>query len=335
MRHILRVAKAFAASIVLLNTMSPMVSGDVPLRSELEPARPMNIFEMMSVNIRAVAQLLRSENIPIDAGLLFTPSGRQKLRAQLTLYPDMQITKTLSGPLRGVVMADTLTFPGTSLVDGDTLIIARQVIFTGRAPTIKGAHDFHLFVLDSINVENGAETVINIDTSGSHGIAGVDGPKGKKDGIGGPGTNGTNGSNAGNQTIMFSNINAGSFHIIANGGDGGAGGRGGPGGAGGSGGNGGRAGWIVISPPSKYLSDHIETHARAGSGGRLGIGGGSVYGNGTHGQSGESGDLTGATVKFPSDFKNGKGGIGAEPGVTTETCTQWFSVHGREYIGCF
>jgi hypothetical protein len=294
-----------------------MVSGDVAHRSELEPTRPMNIFEMMSANIRAVARLLRSENIPIDAGLLFTPNGRQKLGSQLTLYPDMQIAKTLSAPLHGIVMADTLTFPETSLIDGDTLIIARQVIFTGRAPTIKGGHDFHFFVLDSITVEDGAQTVITIDTSGSHG-----------------GT-GTNGKNAGHQTIMFSNINAGSFNIVANGGDGGAGDKGGPGQTGGNGGNGGRAGSIVISPPSKYLFDHIETHARAGTGGRPGVGGDSITGNGTHGKPGEHGESSGGTLKFPSDFKNGKGGIGAEPGITTETCTQWFSVLRREYIGCF
>ncbi len=120
----------------------------------------------MSVHIRKVAELLKEEGVEIEAQLLFTANGRKKLRPQLLGIPQMYLSKGHSGRLRGVVMADILTLPEKVKIERDTVIIARRVNFTGRAPTIKGPHDLHLFALDSANVSNSRETVVTIDTSG-------------------------------------------------------------------------------------------------------------------------------------------------------------------------
>jgi hypothetical protein len=86
----------------------------------------------------------------------------------------MYLSKVNSGRLRGVVLADILTLPEKVKIESDTVIIARRVNFTGRAPTIKGPHNIHFFALDSANVNNGRETVVTIDTwSRSKRVAGV------------------------------------------------------------------------------------------------------------------------------------------------------------------
>ena len=65
---------------MLLITTDPKVSGDVVCKSEpqvsqltsAEQGKRLEV-KILSYNIRRVTQILRAENIPIEAGLLFTP----------------------------------------------------------------------------------------------------------------------------------------------------------------------------------------------------------------------------------------------------------------------
>lgn len=134
---------------------------------KLTAAQKAKIPELKDVskNIRRVSKILNAEGVQIEAGLLFTPNGRKKARPQLEAYPDMYLSKTDTGPLRGVLMAENLTLSEKVKIGGDTVIIAKHLNFTGRAPVIKGPHDLHLFVLDSAKT-NGPGTVVTIDTSG-------------------------------------------------------------------------------------------------------------------------------------------------------------------------
>ena len=124
------------------------------------------MLKAMAVNIQSVAKVLKDEKVDIAAELFFTSRGRKKLSAQLEQFPGMQSAKFYSGPLRGVVMADTLTFAEKLSIEADTVVIARQIVFNGKAPVIKGPHDLHVFALNSVNAANGTDTVITIDTSG-------------------------------------------------------------------------------------------------------------------------------------------------------------------------
>jgi hypothetical protein len=168
----LRVLIVFITSAVfLLSFLFPIGSAQnqsPPQARELTPRQKalLQTVKDMSGSIRSVAKVLREEGIPIEAGLLFTVHGRKKLRAQLDTFPDMQLSKVHSQPLRGLVMASTIKLSEKSRVEGDTVIIAKHVILSGRAPLIKGPHDIHLFALDSIKAANGRETVITIDSSG-------------------------------------------------------------------------------------------------------------------------------------------------------------------------
>ena len=81
----------------------------------------------MSVNVRQVARILRDNSVEIDASLLFTISGRKKVRPQLIAIPDMTLSKVNTGSLGGMVLAHDLTLPEQTLLDADTLIIANNV----------------------------------------------------------------------------------------------------------------------------------------------------------------------------------------------------------------
>lgn len=302
-------------------------------------------LKILSPNILSVARILRTENIQLEPGLLFTPNGRHNVRSRLSSYSDMHVSKVGSETLGGVVLADRFTVAERSQLEADTLIIANHVSFAGVAPTITGPHDFHLFALDSISVID-PETVITIDTSGlpgASGSAGSDGQSGET-GInggrgeggscsvvqdagrgqpgtngtpgedGGAGTHGTNGANAGNQTIVFASTNGGLFKLIGNGGGGGKGGPGGDGGAGGNGGNGGQGG------------DGAGCHCNAGAIGDGGTGGpggeGGIAGTGGQGGNGGNGGNAGTVViAIPSTYNNGKltitarGGSGGQAGA--------------------
>ena len=170
-RRIRFLVVAFTVPSVLLITLgfnSHSQNQTTQPRGKLTAAQKAQIPELenVSVNIRRVSEILNADGVRIEAGLLFTPNGRKKARPQLEAYSDMYLSKTHTGPLRGVLMADTLTLPEKAKIDGDTVIIAKHIVFTGRAPVIKGNHEIHVFALESTKAANGPKTVITIDTSG-------------------------------------------------------------------------------------------------------------------------------------------------------------------------
>lgn len=375
---------------------------------KLTPAQQAKLQDAkrMSVHIKKVAKLLEAEGVEIEPQLLFTSNGKKKLRSQLLGIPHMYLSKVHSGRLRGVVMADTLTLPEKVKIEGDTVIIARRINFTGRAPTIKGPHDIHLFALDSANVANGRETVITIDTSGfgrkewleslkqragnskqtktvanhanllqnssgapgsdgsmgavgsngingGHGSAGVQGScsTNKNGGNGGAGDNGSDGghgstgsdgkpgNNATGQTINIPNVNAGSYNIIAKGGNGGDGGAGGFGGTGGAGGNGGAGGDGASCNCQPGGLGNGGNGGASGAGGKGGNGG--VAGKGGNGGAGGS-----VIINYPWGYNvtqvtvdaqggaAGAGGIGGSSATGGSAGSRGAGGHGGSVFGC-
>ena len=406
---VLTAGAMISIALVLNPTGAAQNPGQLQNR-QLTPAQRAKLPELkiISANIRAVARILKSEGVQLDTGQLFTRMGQKKLRTQLLAFPDMYLTKAHSEPLRGVIMADSLTLPEKSKIEADTVIIARHIVFTGRAPTIKGSHDIHLFALDSIKVANGPGTVITIDTSGagrdewlksqreqasatskrhkffadhafrrpqdtsgvpgSDGIMGTVGSNGENGlngqsgeagscssiknggsgtaggaataaGNGGTGSNATNGDNAGNQTINVPNVNAGSYNILAKGGNGGNGGPGGFGGTGGKGGNGGPGG------DGAGCSCNPGDIGDGGSGGTAGAGGnGGTGGQGGNGANGGTGGVV--IINYPWGYNisqlatnvqggaGGQGGIGGSAGNPGSAGIPGRGGHGGSVFGC-
>ena len=409
---IIRTGIAVAIATVLISlAFGSAGSAGPPNQSQtpkLTPAQQAKLQDakLMSVHIKKVAKLLEAEGIEIEPQLLFTSNGRKKLRSQLLGIPHMYLSTVHSGRLHGVVMADTLTLPEKVKIEGDTVIIARRVNFTGRAPTIKGPHDLHLFALDSATFVNGRETVVTIDTSGfgrkewleslnqgasnskqtntvahhinllqnssgtpgsdgnvggvgsngisgGHGSAGVQGScstnknggdgnagaDGSDGGNGGAGSDGNPGNNASAQTINIPNVNAGSYNVIARGGNGGNGGGGGYGGAGGSGGNGGAGG------DGASCNCQAGGLGNGGNGGASGAGGkggnGGVGGKGGNGGAGGSivinypwgYDVTQVTVDSQGGTA-GQGGIGGSSAAGGSAGSPGAGGHGGSVFGC-
>jgi hypothetical protein len=157
-------------AVLILATNLTVTGSSQQVQNQARPITPDEhdamMLKAMSVNIRSVARILKDEKIDLEAELFFTSRGRKKLSAQLEQFPAMQSVKLYSDPLRGVVMADTLTLAEKLPIEADTVVIAKQIVFSGKAPEIKGPHDLHVFALNSVSAANGAETVVTIDTSG-------------------------------------------------------------------------------------------------------------------------------------------------------------------------
>lgn len=169
-------------AVVLVSTIV-FSSLDFKAASQSQKAQPQTIsrqdaelsmLKSMSVNVEQVATILRDNSVEIDASLLFTISGRKRVRPQLSAIPGMNQSKFHTGSLGGLVLANDLTLPERTLLDADTVIIANNLVFTGKYPYVSGPHAFHMFALDSVTLQNGSETVVTIDTSG---FAGEDVPE--------------------------------------------------------------------------------------------------------------------------------------------------------------
>lgn len=156
--------------VLLLATNLTVTGSGQKVQNQARPITPEEhdamMLKAMAVNIHSVAKILKDEKVDIEAELFFTSRGRKKLSAQLERFSAMQSGKFHSDPLRGVVMADTLTFAEKLPIEADTVVIARRIVFNGKAPVIKGPHELHVFALNSISAANGTDTVITIDTSG-------------------------------------------------------------------------------------------------------------------------------------------------------------------------
>jgi hypothetical protein len=115
--------------------------------------------------IGQVRRLLLEARVPFEPVTLFTRHWRQRLSPVFEAMPEMKINKQQFDDLKGVHLADTLYLPDQVKLAGDTVIVAKRVIFQGREVLIKGPYSVHIFAVDSVKTESTGGT-ITIDTSG-------------------------------------------------------------------------------------------------------------------------------------------------------------------------
>ena len=266
----------------------------------------------VSRNVISVSRVLHDAGIEIEAWDLFSAAGRKKAQAQLDRYPPMHSSKTWSAPLRGAIMAEILTLSPDLSIEEDTVILAKQIVFNGSAPTLKGPHDIHLFAFDSIRAADGS--VVTIDASGegrkewfkasAHhsnvvpGADGLDGKSGKDGKRGVNGSKGESGSCATNATGMSGNS-----------GDSGGSGESGENGTNGANGTDGHHITVVVPNTDMGM---LRLISRGGDGGRGGAGGSAGTG-GRGGNGGNGGDGVGCNCQ-PNGMGDGGPGGPAGPG---------------------
>jgi hypothetical protein len=95
-------------------------------------------LDRLHANFKKSKELLIKKAVPFDPDILLTPNWRKTLAPHFEQMPEMQEVKIGPRRLKGVHMAHTLYLPEKVELTGDTVILARNVIFEGRDAVIKG-----------------------------------------------------------------------------------------------------------------------------------------------------------------------------------------------------
>jgi hypothetical protein len=94
----------------------------------------------------------------LDHGVNFEPNDlldyrkKDRVISRLESRSEFRKSEMTSNRLSGVRIADTLYLPEKIQLDGDTVIIARFLIFEGENAEIRGHHDLHIFPLEEIGM---------------------------------------------------------------------------------------------------------------------------------------------------------------------------------------
>jgi hypothetical protein len=116
--------------------------------------------------VSQVRKLLREAGVPFEPLTLFRSRWRQRLAPIFESMPEMRANKTQVAALSGVHLANTLHLPNRVELAGDTVILAKHIIFQGRDVLIKGSHSIHIFAVNSVRKTDNTGGSITIDTSG-------------------------------------------------------------------------------------------------------------------------------------------------------------------------
>lgn len=122
-------------------------------RPEVQPqltARKLQEEDMAQkkANFKKGRALLLQQNVPFDPDDLLKPGWQKRLRTTLDQMPELQVIQQGDSKLNGVHLAHTLYLPENVQLTGDTVILARRLVFLGRNVVIKGPHDIHIFTID-------------------------------------------------------------------------------------------------------------------------------------------------------------------------------------------
>ncbi|HEX8746778.1 MAG TPA: hypothetical protein VF717_06225, partial [Pyrinomonadaceae bacterium] len=126
------------------------------LRREGQPATPPTAQEATGLPVGAVItrafrsarSLLLKKGVPFEPNLLLERNWHARLRDALAEVPEFHEIRRGGRKLKGAQIADTLFLPERIELDGDTVIVAKRLIFEGRNVVIKGNHDIHIFTVE-------------------------------------------------------------------------------------------------------------------------------------------------------------------------------------------
>ena len=117
-------------------------------------------IEQKKASFKSGRELLLKHGVPFDPDLLMEPGFEKRLAPVFAKMPEFRETHVVGKQLKGVQLADTLFLPENVELTGDTVIIANNMIFSGKNAVIKGPHDLHFFALGPVlsvkmNARNG------------------------------------------------------------------------------------------------------------------------------------------------------------------------------------
>jgi hypothetical protein len=95
-------------------------------------------------------KLLVNYGLPFEPNELLEEKSQSYVLRKLHQMPEFQSVERVSKRIKGVRITDTLYMPEQTTLDGDTVIIARHLIFEGKDVLIKGNYDLHVFPLETL-----------------------------------------------------------------------------------------------------------------------------------------------------------------------------------------
>ena len=99
-------------------------------------------------NFKKSKELLIKKGVPFNPDILLTRNWRKSLAPHFEQMPEMQEVRIGPGRLKGVQIAHTIYFPERVELVGDTVILARSLIFEGRDAVIKGNFSIAVYPID-------------------------------------------------------------------------------------------------------------------------------------------------------------------------------------------
>jgi hypothetical protein len=89
--------------------------------------------------------LLIEKNVPFDPDLLLESNWREILKSTFNQMPELQQVRRGTNRLKGVEMAHTLYLPEKVRLEGDTVILVRNLVFDGHEAVVRGPFNIYVY----------------------------------------------------------------------------------------------------------------------------------------------------------------------------------------------
>jgi hypothetical protein len=103
-------------------------------------------------NFEPMRRLLVNKGVPFEPDALLDSKWPQKLASTFAAMPEMQETRFEQKSLSGVQLAATLYLPERVELEGDTIILAKKIVFEGNNVVIRGHYNLHIMPIESLGV---------------------------------------------------------------------------------------------------------------------------------------------------------------------------------------
>jgi hypothetical protein len=144
--------------IAFIPNKMPLVSGNQKPSPLTREDKQQQDRESKRESFKSGRDLLHKYGVPFDPDLLLEPGFKKKLAPMFAAMPEFRETRLVGKQIEGVQLADTLFLPEKVELTGDTVILANNLIFSGRNVVIKGPHDLHFFAMGRVqSVDLGAQ----------------------------------------------------------------------------------------------------------------------------------------------------------------------------------
>ena len=108
-----------------------------------------NEGDQKRADFKSGRELLLSKGVPFDPDILLHDNWREEIAGSIRQMPEMARVRRAATMLKGVQLADTLYLPEKIILTGDTVILAKRLVFEGPNVLIKGTHNIYVFPIES------------------------------------------------------------------------------------------------------------------------------------------------------------------------------------------